>query len=163
MGTAIFSTSPRKSMFRREPRPEPPPPRQTRNITILLVEDDPADTGLILNVLKRHSQVAAVSAADAPDIALIQLESGHLQPDLILLDIHMPRINGFQFLERLRRIKAMATTPVVFLTTSCRVTDVMEARRGSASFYVVKPDTYGELQERLDAVVKRAVSGVWGK
>jgi two-component system response regulator AdeR len=150
-------------MFRREPRPEPPPPRQARNITILLVEDDPADTGLILNVLKRHSQVAAVSAADAPDIALIQLESGHLRPDLILLDIHMPRINGFQFLERLRRIKAMATTPVVFLTTSCRVTDVMEARRGSASFYVVKPDTYGELQERLDAVVKRAVSGAWGK
>jgi DNA-binding response OmpR family regulator len=150
-------------MFRREPRPEAPPPRQASNITVLLVEDDPADTGLIVNVLKRHPQVAAVSAADAPDIALIQLESGFLQPDLILLDIHMPRVNGFQFLERLRRIKAMAATPVVFLTTSCRVTDVMEARRGSAAFYVVKPDTYGELQERLDAVVKRAVSGVWSK
>jgi two-component system response regulator AdeR len=150
-------------MFRREPRPEPPPPRQARNITILLVEDDPADTGLILNILNRHPQVAAVSAADAPDIALIQLESGHLRPDLILLDIHMPRIDGFQFLERLRRIKAMAETPVVFLSNSCRVTDVIEARRGSAAFYVVKPDTYGELQERLDAVVKRAVSGVWGK
>jgi len=151
-------------MFRGEPRSKAPPPApRPQNIAILLVEDDPADTGLILNVLKRHPQVSSVSAADAPDIALIQLESGFLQPDLILLDIHMPRVNGFQFLERLRRIRAMITTPVVFLTTSCRVTDVMEARRGSAAFYVVKPDTYGELQERLDAVVKRAISGVWGK
>jgi len=163
MDTAIFSTSPRRGIFRREPRPEAPPPRQASNVNILLVEDDPADISLILNALRRHPLVSTVSAADAPDIALIQLESGHLKPDLILLDIHMPRVNGFQFLERLRRIKAMAKTPVVFLTTSYRITDVMEARRGTASFYVVKPDTFGELQERLDAVVKRAASGGWDK
>jgi len=163
MGAAIFSTSPRRAIFRREPLAEPPPPRQAARINILLVEDDPADISLILNVLGRHPQVATVSAADAPDIALIQLESGHLQPDLILLDIHMPRVNGFQFLERLRRIKAMAKTTVVFLTTSYRITDVMEARRGTASFYVVKPDTFDELRERLDSVVKRAVLGGWSK
>jgi two-component system response regulator AdeR len=149
-------------MFRSEPRAEPPP-RRAWNVNVLLVEDDPADTGLILNVLNRHPLVAAVSAADAPDIALIQLESGHLKPDLILLDIHMPKINGFQFLERLRRIKAMAETPVVFLTTSCLINDVMEARRGSANLYVVKPNTREELQERLDAVIRRAISGGWGR
>lgn len=163
MGAAIFSTSPRRGVFRPALRVDTPPPRQSSSINILLVEDDPADVSLILNALKRHPQVSAVSAADAPDIALIQLESGHLQPDLILLDIHMPRINGFQFLERLRRIKAMAKTTVVFLTTSYRISDVMEARRGTASFYVVKPDTFGELQERLDAVVTRTLSGGWSK
>ena len=162
MSTANFSASPRRSMFRSQPRTEPPP-RRAWNINVLLVEDDPADTGLILNVLNRHPLVAAVSAADAADIALIQLESGHLKPDLILLDIHMPKINGFQFLERLRRIKAMAETPVVFLTTSCLINDVMEARRGSANLYVVKPDTRDELQERLDAVIRRAVSGAWSR
>src|ERR1700722_7646821 len=129
MNAAIFSTSPRKSMFRSQSVEETPAPRAV-DVSVLLVEDDPADAGLILNVLNRHPRVSAVSAANAPDIALIQLESGHLRPDLILLDIHMPRVNGFQFLERLRRIKAMAKTTVVFLTSSCRTTDVMEARRG---------------------------------
>jgi DNA-binding response OmpR family regulator len=57
----------------------------------------------------------------------------------------------------------MAETPVVFLTTSCLINDVMEARRGSANLYVVKPDTREELQQRLDAVIKRAVSGAWSR
>jgi CheY-like chemotaxis protein len=133
------------------------------NINVLLVEDDAADTSLILNVLKRHPNVASAHAVDAPDVALRQLAAGQGVPDLILLDLHMPRINGFVFLERLREIPRMAETPVVFLTTSALAKDVLEAKQTTASLYMVKPDTYFELQTRLDGVVKRAISGAWSR
>src|SRR5271154_5240405 len=88
----MLPISPRGDLARRSPRFEPRPSQHVWSINVLLVEDDAADASLCLNVLKRHPNVSAAHAADAPDVALQQLAAGHLQPDLILLDIHMPRI-----------------------------------------------------------------------
>jgi CheY-like chemotaxis protein len=130
-------------------------------INILVVEDDPADTSLILSALKHHPDVASAHAMDRPDAALQLLASGSLQPDLILLDIHMPRIDGFGFMERLRRIPGMFDTPVAFLTTSRLASNVEAARELTVSHYVVKPDTFADLQARLNVVIKRIKSGAW--
>jgi CheY-like chemotaxis protein len=130
------------------------------NINVLLVDDDPADTVVILNVLHRHPDVATAQAVPAPDLALKQLAAGRLSPDLVLLDIHMPRLDGFEFLECMRRIPAMALAPVVFLTTSSS-SDVNQASRGTASSYLVKPDTYADLKSRLDQEIRRVISGEW--
>jgi CheY-like chemotaxis protein len=130
-------------------------------VNILLVEDDAADANLILTVLKRHPAVWIVRAESAPDSALAMLSSGKLCPDLVLLDIHMPRINGFEFLESLRRIRGMEDVPVVFLTTSCLARDVVAAKQSSASSYVVKPETYPDLKMQMDRVIKRVLAGEW--
>ena len=127
-------------------------------INVLLVEDDAADTSLILSALQRHPNVSAAHAADTPVLALRQLSSGFLTPNLILLDIHMPRMNGFEFLDELRKLPSMRDTPVVFLTTSGLAKDVVGARWSSALAYVVKPDSFSELQLRLDRVIKRVLS-----
>ena len=137
------------------------PETKTWSISVLVVEDDLADTTLILDALRRHPGVATAHATDAPELALRQLASGQLQPDLILLDIRMPRLDGFEFLDRLRRIPTMFETPVVFLTSSAFRIDVIEAKHTSASSYVVKPESYDELKKRLDKVIKTALSGVW--
>jgi DNA-binding response OmpR family regulator len=126
------------------------------------VDDDPADTSLILSALARHSQVA-VRTVDEPVLALRQLLVGYKQPDLVLLDVHMPRIDGFELLEGLRRIRGMVTVPVVFLTTSGLERDLLAYRGSSASMYVVKPDTFGELQTRIDGIIERAISGAWNQ
>ena len=131
------------------------------SINVLVVDDDAADASLILNVLERHPDVAAVHAMDRPDVALNLLASGALEPDLILLDIQMPRIDGFRFVERLRFIPAMAETPVVFLTTSRLASNVEAARDASVACYVVKPDTFADLRARLDVIIKRIKSGAW--
>jgi DNA-binding response OmpR family regulator len=127
------------------------------------VDDDPADTSLILSVLASHPSVASARSVDEPVLALRQLLVGYKQPDLVLLDVHMPRIDGFEVLEGLRRIVGMATVPVVFLTTSGQEKDLLAYSRSSASMYVVKPDTFGELQIRMDGVVERAISGIWNE
>jgi len=133
------------------------------SINVLLVEDDEADTEIILNVLKRHPQVSSTLACNQPVALLGQLTMGRLRPDLILLDIHMPRVDGFKFLEALREIPAMVSVPVVFLTTSALSDDARRAAQSTAASYIIKPDTYQELHTRLDDAIKRAISGLWGR
>jgi CheY-like chemotaxis protein len=130
-------------------------------INVLLVDDDPADAALVLHVLQLHPDVAAVHAMDSPVAALRLLANGSLQPDLILLDIRMPVMNGFEFVERLRRDPVTFNTPVVFLTTSRMARDVEAARDSSVCLYVVKPESFGDLRARLDVVIKRAKAGAW--
>jgi CheY-like chemotaxis protein len=143
-------------------RPPVEPPRRVWSLSVLLVDDDVADTSLILNVLKRHPSVTLAQATNTPEFALRQLAAGRLlKPGLILLDIHMPRLDGFGFLNALREIPGMEAVPVVFLTTSGLASDVAKTRESSASLYVVKPDTYTELQSRLNGVVRRAAAGQW--
>jgi DNA-binding response OmpR family regulator len=146
---------------RRRGRPKGPRPAQSAwKLNVLLVDDDPADTSLIVSALASHPRVA-VRTVGEPVLALRQLLVGYKQPDLVLLDVHMPRIDGFELLEGLRRIRGMVTVPVVFLTTSGLEKDLLAYRGSSASMYVVKPDTFGELQTRVDGIVERAISGVW--
>src|SRR5580700_8521537 len=71
---------------------------RTWSLNVLLIDDDLADTCLILSALKRHPQVSAAHATDAPEFALRQFEAGRLKPDLVLLDIHMPKVSGFTVL-----------------------------------------------------------------
>jgi DNA-binding response OmpR family regulator len=127
-------------------------------VSILLVEDDPADTSLILSVLKRHPDVSAAHAGDSPFLVLHELETGVLRPNLVLLDVHMPLMDGFEFLAAFRRIPEMAEVPVVFLTTSPLAKNVGGPKRGAPLTYVVKPDTFAELQTRLDAVIRRVIA-----
>ncbi len=126
------------------------------SINVLLVDDDPADTSLTLNALQRHPDVAAAHAMDDPVAALKLLEAGSLRPDLILLDINMPKMSGFGFIERLRLIPALSDTPVTFLTTSGRLRDIEAARDCGSCAYVVKPDTLADLRARLDTEIRRA-------
>jgi CheY-like chemotaxis protein len=131
------------------------------NVNVLVIEDDAADANLILNVLERHPDVAATHVMDQPEAALQLLANGALAPDLILVDIRMPRVDGFLFVERLRFIPGMADTPVAFLTTSRSACDVETARGLFVSCYVVKPDTFADLRARLDVVINRVKSGAW--
>ena len=131
------------------------------SINILVVEDDAADASLIVAALTHHPDVASVRAMDRPEAALHMLANGSLQPDMILLDIQMPRVDGFAFVERLRTIPAMIDVPVVFLTSSRLARNVEAARGVSVAYYVVKPDTYPDLRARLDVVVKRIKSNEW--
>jgi CheY-like chemotaxis protein len=133
------------------------------SVNVLLVDDDAADTMLVLDILKRHPEVSTARASNAPEAALQEFAGGRARPDLVLLDIHMPRIDGFEFLRRMRRIPRMVETPVVFLTTSGLSRDALMARESSAACYVVKPQTHSNLQARLDVVIQRVISGDWSR
>jgi CheY-like chemotaxis protein len=131
------------------------PRRRVWSLNVLVVDDDPADTALILAALNANPAVSSARATDSPEFALRQFTvSQHPKPDLVLLDIHMPKLDGFAFLQAMRRIPAMKDVPVVFLTTSGLNSDVAKTQDSSAALYVLKPDSYADLQARLNGVVR---------
>jgi CheY-like chemotaxis protein len=71
---------------------------------------------------------------------------GELEPDLVLLDLVMPKLSGFEVLEAIRHVDATAETPVVMLTTAAGEADFSEGRRHGATDYVVKPFNTTELR-----------------
>jgi CheY-like chemotaxis protein len=128
-------------------------------VNVLVVDDDAADTRLIVKALKRNPDVGEVVSRSLPGRALLELTAGRLRPDLVLLDLSMPKLDGFRFLEVLRMIPAMAETPVVIVTTSGLARDVEQAAGCSISGYIVKPDTYDELEKRLDRIIEQTLGG----
>ena len=116
--------------------------------TVLLVEDNTDDEFFTCRAL-RASDVALVihvarDGAEALDI-LFPAQGPELNPDLILLDINMPKLDGIAVLARLRQDRRTRLTPVVMLTSSSRTEDVARAFDAGASSYLIKPLDSGRL------------------
>ena len=133
------------------------------SIRVLAVEDDPADAALILEVLQRNPVVERAEVTYEPDVALDELARWREPPDLIFVDINMPRVDGFRFVKALREIPTLRMTPVVFLTTSQLRRDVEEAVRLDANAYLIKPDTRDEWEARMNDIIDKATRGQWGE
>jgi len=140
-----------------------PGPVDAPRLDVLVVEDDAADTRLIQTALRRMPNIGNIATRNLPGRALLELSAGRLQPGIVFLDIIMPRLDGFQFLEVMRGVPAMASVPVVFLTTSAAARDVKRANENAAFGYIVKPDSFEELEARIGAVIRQAVNGLNGR
>ncbi|WP_245853358.1 response regulator [Maliponia aquimaris] len=109
-------------------------------MNILLVEDNSLDAMMIRRALSKVAPDAAVAHASDGLEALDLLESDRLRPPyFVLLDINMPRMNGHEFLERLRSARAGSDTVVFVFSTSDCPRDIAKAYRQHANGYIVKP------------------------
>jgi chemotaxis family two-component system response regulator Rcp1 len=116
----------------------------TRPIEILLVEDDPGDVRLTLEVFKDAKVLNHVSvAADGVEaMAFLRKQGVHVQaplPDLILLDLNLPRKDGRAVLAEIKSDPELKRVPVVVLTTSQDERDVLHAYNQYANCYITKP------------------------
>lgn len=126
-----------------------------RDPTVLLVDDNPDDRELALMAIRQlPRRVDVVQAADGIEamewLQLGKEEPGLVaraaqQPALILLDVNMPRLDGKQFLRRLRADERLARLPVVMFTTSTAPWDVDECYDAGCNVYLVKPFAAEEL------------------
>ena len=115
--------------------------RQGRGRLILLVEDNANDERLTLEALKRAKVPAAIHVArDGSEALEFLYGDGHLPhpPDLILLDIKLPKYNGLELLEQIRRRKETAKVPVIMLTSSDDLSDVDRSYALGANSYIRK-------------------------
>jgi chemotaxis family two-component system response regulator Rcp1 len=115
-----------------------------RLINVLLAEDSAADAALVMEAFKdssKHIHVVRVNDGEQVMDYLWGRDgfSGGKVPDLVLLDLSMPRKNGFQVLGEIRSDPKLNAIPVVILTNSNLETDVRQAYEGSANYYLVKP------------------------
>jgi two-component system response regulator len=117
----------------------------TRDKTILLVEDNPADEALTLRALKKARVESQVIIARDGAEALHHLFGAEASevccrlPDLILLDLKLPKLDGHEVLKRIRADVRTQAVPVVILTTSLEDEDLLEGYRVGPNSYGRKP------------------------
>lgn len=117
--------------------------------TILTVDDEPRFIRLIEANL-RAADYIVLSASDGEKALEIVVDK---KPDLVLLDVMMPGIDGFQVLDRIRKFSNM---PVIMLTAKGEEADRVEGLNRGADDYVVKPFSATELLARVKAVLRRS-------
>lgn len=126
--------------------------------TILLVEDSLADVKILQRALK-HAAIQADlivhgDGQEALDYLATAASARGERPDLIILDLNMPRMTGAEFLRHLRASPTLATLPVLALSTSRRAQDVSEAYAAGANSYVEKPRDFDRFVEVLRTVCR---------
>ncbi|MFX0122795.1 MAG: response regulator [Candidatus Hodarchaeota archaeon] len=123
-----------------------------RKKLVLLVEDSPDHAFLIKRaILAAFQDLEFQWAKDGEEAINLILQNG-LRPDLILLDIKMPRMNGFEVLEILKKNNETNYIPVVILSTSANKKDVSLAYSLGTNCYIVKPVEIVEFQTKLRSI-----------
>jgi CheY-like chemotaxis protein len=117
---------------------------------ILVVEDDEADAYLIQNALAAHPSVLRIVRAVDGVEALDALAEG-FEPDLAIIDLHMPRKNGFSLLVDLNC--AGWGFPMIVLTSSTARADAVRSKLRGAARVLAKPDTVEELRDLLNGTI----------
>jgi CheY-like chemotaxis protein len=128
--------------------------------SILLAEDSPMDVELTLEALQSHHDVIVVEDGEAALDYLFRREKyadrepGN--PDLLLLDLKLPKLNGLEVLAAIKKSDGLKTIPVVVLTSSKEQPDLKRAYELGANAYVVKPVVFDQF---MDAV--RQIGQFW--
>lgn len=113
------------------------------DVTLLLVEDDDIDAMSIERSLRKKKIANPVVRAYDGEEAFRILKSGDIEPFIVLLDLQLPRMNGFEFLDKIRADEKLNKSVVFVLTTSKSEADILESYRHSVAGYFVK-DEVGE-------------------
>ncbi len=128
------------------------PRSAAQRATVIYIEDNPTNLKLITQLLGRRPQVRLITA-HTPDLGL-ELCTAY-QPDLILLDINMPGLDGYAVLNTLRADPALATVPVVAITANAMPRDEARARQAGFADYLTKPLDVERFYAAVDHYLER--------
>ena len=132
-------------------------PQRNRPVEILLVEDSPSDTDLTIEALQAGDIPCNLSHVEDGVEAIEFLNrknsyAGAPRPDLILLDLNLPRKDGREVLAELKLDPDLRTIPVVVLTTSKDDRDISQAYQLQANCYIAKPVDFEQFVSVLRAI-----------
>ena len=116
---------------------------------VLIVDDSPTETYKLTGMLEKNGHTVITAANGADGVATAKAE----QPDIVLMDIVMPGLNGFQATRQLSKAKETQHIPVIIVTTKDQETDRVWGMRQGAKAYLTKPIDEKDL---LDAIVNVA-------
>jgi CheY-like chemotaxis protein len=122
--------------------------------SVLLIDDDIDDRMIFGEVLKELAPDIIYHEAINGEDALIKLNND-LVPDLIFLDLNMPRVDGKQFLAEIQQQEHLKQIPVVIYSTSSHESDKKETRELGASYFLTKPNSLHELTHILTDLLQQ--------
>ena len=124
-----------------------------KKLKILLIEDD------IIEVMKLNRTISTLKLdhtiieANNGEDALQLLEQKDNLPDIILLDLNMPKINGIEFLKILKKDDVLKYIPTIILTTSNNQKDLLECYKTGVAGYVIKPLKYEDYVTKIERLL----------
>ena len=122
----------------------------------VLVVDDIAANVKLLEAKLAAEYFDVISASNGPDGLRLAAEQ---KPDIILLDVMMPGMDGFEVLDKVKANPAHAQTPIIMLTAKDQSADVLKGYQSGATSYLVKPFNLDELVETINQVLAQARQG----
>lgn len=122
-----------------------------RNKSILIVEDSPTDAYALKQLIWEYGSYDIEVAEDGREAVRLAKE---LNPDLIIMDVVLPNMNGFQATRMLTSAKETSHIPVVILTTKGQETDRIWGLKQGALDYLTKPAVKSEVQETLKKFIE---------
>lgn len=118
---------------------------------VLVADDDPDILSLVTLRLERDGY----EVIGAPDGERAVEEALERTPDLALIDVSMPKLDGYEVTERLRQHEPTSATPIILLTARVQDSDVARGIEASADDYVRKPFSMADLRTRVQAALGR--------
>ncbi|MGB5370752.1 MAG: response regulator [Flavobacteriaceae bacterium] len=122
-------------------------------MNILFIEDDNIETMKLQRTVSKLQLKHEITEAKNGEEALNILKSNAQLPDIILLDLNMPRMSGIEFLKILKVDAVLRYLPTIILTTSQNRTDLLECYKIGIAGYVIKPLKYEDYESKLHKVL----------
>ncbi|WP_055434816.1 response regulator [Lacinutrix algicola] len=125
----------------------------TKNLKILLIEDDMIEIMKLNRTISTLKLDHKIIEANNGEDALGILEQKDNLPDIILLDLNMPKINGIEFLNILKKDDVLKYIPTIILTTSNNQKDLLECYKTGVAGYVLKPLKYEDYVSKIEKLL----------
>ena len=122
-------------------------------LKFLIVDDFATMRRIVRNLLKELGYENADEAEDG-QVAFKKLRDGDF--NIVVSDINMPKVNGFELLRQIRADNDLKKLPVLMITAEAKKEDIISAAQAGASGYIVKPFTKATLQEKLEKILRKA-------
>ncbi len=120
---------------------------------VIIMADDDDHIVFLLDILLQRQGYRIISAKDG--MGFLDLIKGHLPPALILLDIMLPFIDGFDLIREIRTLKDWRSVPIIVLSSRDSEDDIVRALKAGANDYVIKPFQPQELVARIENLLAR--------
>ena len=128
---------------------------ESKKRSILVVEDEPGLADLLDYILKEEGYHVRLASSAETAMALIRQEP----PDMILLDLILPGVDGMEICRRVRANQATAEVPIIIITAKSDARDRQKALDAGADDYMLKPADTAELKSRIASLLKSRASG----
>ena len=125
----------------------------TKSLNILLLEDDAIEVMKFNRVLKKLELNHKIIEANNGEQALDILKNKEVIPDIIILDLNMPKLNGIEFLTILKNDEVLKYIPSIVLSTSANHKDMMDCYKIGIAGYMIKPLKYEDYMDRIQKLL----------
>ncbi|MDJ1503733.1 response regulator [Xanthocytophaga agilis] len=120
------------------------------SLLVYLADDDEDDRMFFTDAVKQNSRSIHVDSSTNGEQLLQKVFNQDLLPDVVFLDLNMPRKNGLECLQAIRANSTTQHIPIIIISTSSAIENIRKANSYGANFYIQKPDDFFELKRLIE-------------